>query len=191
MKQDTYQTKTQNETEIDQETGEIVARRTTRIIEQVDEYRDVKLPKKHKFDNGNFITLFQEAVLKFSMNENLSRTEMRVLFYLIGTAGIGGSINITNAYIAKDLNIKIPHISTSINSLVGKNIIIKKKDFGLYTSNDKGERTREKVMNISLNFDRFNYNFAYNGRIKDYKQIQHKDPEILIEKKTDNQPKLF
>ena len=55
------------EIEVDKDTGEVIKMTetiSTRTIEVpiLEDYVDVKLPRKFKFNNGGFITIFQKAM---------------------------------------------------------------------------------------------------------------------------------
>ncbi len=176
MENNTYQSKNQSEIEIDQNTGEFLQRRTTRVIEQIDEYVDVKLPKKHRFNNGNFITLFQEAMTEIAINGNLTKGELQLLFYLIGQANPFGAVNLTLNDLVEDLKENKGNLVRAIKGLVERKIILKKTE--------NGARIKGKLnyYELSLSYDRLNYNLAWKGKVKDYKNVQEKDPEILKEK---------
>ena len=82
-----------NTVEVDQFGNKII---TNQVIyetrEYVDGYVDVRLPKKHKCNNGGFITVFQEALTTIAMCGKLTKNELNLLLLLIGTAGIDGSL---------------------------------------------------------------------------------------------------
>lgn len=176
MENNTYQSKNQIEIEIDKNTGEFLQRRTTRVIEQIDEYVDVKLPKKHRFNNGNFITLFQDAMTEIAINGNLTKGELQLLFYLIGQANPFGAVNLTLNDLVEDLKENKGNLVRAIKGLVERKIILKKTE--------NGARIKGKLnyYELSLSYDRLNYNLAWKGKVKDYKNVQEKDPEILKEK---------
>lgn len=147
--------------------------------EVIEDYVDVKIPNRHRLNNGNFIVLFQEAMFEISKNKSLSRDEMRILLYLIGTAGINGSVDLTQQFICEELDIKRPNVSTAIKGLVARNIVVK--------SIKNGARMHKEpnLYTLSLQIDRLNYNMVWKGKIRDYKHVQHKDEPILLEAKTE------
>lgn len=177
MEQKTYKSGSQNDIIFDENSGEILHTRTTRVIEQVDEYIDVKLPKKHKYNNGNFITLFQEAMTEIAISGNLSRGELKLLFYLIGSCNAFGSVNLTYNDLVTDLKETKGNLATCIKGLVERKIIMKKVE--------NGAKMKGKVnyYELSLSYDRLNYNLAWKGKVKDYKEVQYKDPTIIQEPK--------
>lgn len=177
MEKKTYKSGNQNDIIFDENSGEILHTRTTRVIEQVDEYIDVKLPKKHKYNNGNFITLFQESLNEIVLNGNLSKGEMKLLMYLIANSNVFGGVNLTLNDLFNDLKEDKRNIVNFIKGLVERKIIIKKVE--------NGARMKGKVnyYELSLSYDRLNYNLAWKGKIKDYKEVQYKDPTIIQEPK--------
>jgi len=137
------------------------------------EYRNIVVRAKPKLNNGDFITLFQGVMLELSKAE-LTKGEFRMLFYLIGTAQQGNAICIDLKTLSECLGEKKSNVCQTLNSLVKKNIIIKATRQG---ARIKGETN---IYELSLNFDRLNYNLAYKGKIKDYKHLQHRDPKIEL-----------
>lgn len=158
---------------IDTDTGEVI--KQTVVTEVVEGYKDLKLPEKHKINNGNFIVLFQKAMYEISINHHLfTRNEFVLLTYLIGTAGIGNSIYIDYPTLTDELKIKRPNIVTAINSLVKKGIIVKNKA-KLHRS-----RSEAVLMQMSLNFDQLNYNLAYVGKFKEHSRLKGTHPPITL-----------
>lgn len=135
------------------------------------EYRNIVVRNKPKLNNGDFITLFQDVMLELSKAE-LTKGELRMLFYLIGTAEKGNAICIDLNTLCECLSEKKSNVCQTINSLAKKNIIMKATRQG---ARIKGETN---YYELSLNFDRLNYQLAYKGKIKDYKHLQHRDPKI-------------
>lgn len=150
-------------------TREIIEREIS--SEYSEDYRNVLIPKKHKFNNGDFITIFQ-GVMREIAKAKLSKNELQMITYLIGSAGPYNSINIDLDTLCLELGDYKSNVCKTLNLLVHKNIIIKATKHG---ARMKGETN---VYELSFNFDRLNYNLAYNGRVKEYKHIQHKDPKI-------------
>jgi hypothetical protein len=169
---------------VDEETGEVIIQTVT--TEYVPGYQDVKLPERAKFNNGGFITLFQASLVTIARNykKYFTKDEGAVLFYLIGTAGIGNSINIDYQELVDELGIQRTNAVTAIKSLERKNIIILMK---------KGSRMKGRAheMNITMNFDQLNYHLAYNGKIKEFGKIKHGHPELNIEENNTNQLGMF
>ncbi len=137
------------------------------------EYRNIVVRAKPKLNNGDFITLFQGVMLELS-KADLTKNELKMLFYLIGSADKGNAICIDLKTLCLELSDNKGNISRTLNSLAKKNIIIKATRQG---ARIKGETN---IYELSLNFDRLNYNLAYKGKIKDYKHLQHRDPKIEL-----------
>ncbi len=138
------------------------------------EYRPIIVREKPRLNNGNFITLFQDVMYELSKAE-LTKGELRMLFYLIGTADKGNAICIDLNTLSEHLCEKKSNVCQTINSLAKKNIIIK-------ATRKQGARMKGETnyYELSLNFDRLNYQLAYKGKIKDYKHLQHRDPKIIV-----------
>jgi hypothetical protein len=165
----------------------VTEERTMTEIEDVEGYRNLKVPIKNRLNNGNFITLFQEALNDIILNGKLSKGEMKLLLYLIANANPFGAVNLTLNDLVNDLKEHKSHLVTFIKGLTERNIVIKKVD--------NGARIKGKLnyYELSLTYDRLNYNLAWKGKVKDYKQVQHKDPKVLEQQKAlpiFNQPEL-
>lgn len=141
------------------------------VHEQVDGYVDVKLPKRAKFNNGGFITLFQKTMFNIATNADLSKGEMKLLLYLLGTAGIDNSVCTDLNIVCKDMNIDKGNLSRDLNRLVNRKIVIKNKGH-------RGQGVQFVPIELSINYDQLNYDLAYNGKIKEYKSKQGNHPEI-------------
>lgn len=159
---------------VDEETGEVF--RQTVTTEQVSGFTDVKLPIKHKLNNGNFIVLFQKSMYEIALNhKKFTRNELTLLIYFLGSAGLGNSIYVDYPTLMVDLELQRSNIVTAINSLTAKGIIIKAKAKG----RSKGE---SQLMRVNVNFDQLNYNLAYNGKIKEFKKLKDNHPVIDLQK---------
>lgn len=157
---------------IDEETGEQFTQ--TLITERVEGYVDLKLPQKAKFNNGNFIVLFQKSMYEIAKNRKLfTKDELTLLIYFLGTAGMGNSIFIDYPTIMEDLKIDKGNCSRSVNSLTTKGIIIRSKAKGR-------SQNESQLMKVSINFDQLNYNLAYNGKIKDHTKLKLEHPDLSI-----------
>jgi hypothetical protein len=180
-----YETGRQNHNFFDDGTGEFLKRKTVRVIEEVEDYIDIKIPKKHRINNGRFITLFQECLNDIICNANLSKNEMQLLIYLIANANYQGSVNLTYKELVTNLKLDTGNISKAVKGLVNRNIIIKS------TSNGNKYKKQPNFYDLSLNNDRLNYNLAWKGKNKDYKQVQGKDPVIIHQLLENKKNELF
>lgn len=174
-KRDTYiagQT-LQNKVEIDEFGNRTVTQKV--IYEQrefVEGYTDVRLPIKHKFQNGGFITVFQEALQTIVQYGNLSKSEMALLLWLLGTAGIDGSIITDLDEMSGALGIGKPMASKALKGLVERNIVLR-RDRSRY------ERTPLR-MDLTFNYDQLNYNIAYNGKTANFKRKRFEHPALSV-----------
>lgn len=169
MKTNTY-TQGLKQVTVDEETGEIITQ--TVVTEVKQGHRVLQLPIKERFNNGSFITVFQEPLIKIAKSKNFfSKDEAFVLMYLIATAKIGNSIDLDYLFLEEELGIRRPNLVTAVKALERKNIIIRKKS---------GQRAKKESQeySITLNFDQLNYNLAYNGKIKDFKNVKTEHPSL-------------
>lgn len=160
---------------VDPITGEVTVRLTeetvTRTVEVTPEFVDIKVPRKFRFNNGSFITIFQKAILNIAMLGKLSKNEMHLLLYLIGSCGVGNSICTDLDKLSNDLGIKKPNVSRALKGLVERNIVIRKD----------GNRYKKTPLpfELHLDFDQINYDLAYNGKIKNYRENQINHPQLM------------
>ena len=150
--------------------------RTQKVIyeqrEFVDGYQDVRLPKKHKYNNGGFITVFQQALLTIVEQGKLSKTEMAMLLWLLGTTGIDGSVRTNLDEMSEILGVAKSLVSKSLKGLVQRNIVIRE---------DGNRYDRQPLpMNLSFNYDQINYNLAYNGKTSTFKRKKTEHPALAI-----------
>ncbi len=96
-----------------------------------------KYPREIQRDG--FYTMFSFGSERIAQVDGLSRTDYKVLFQLLSHLEFENWINVSQAVIGEELNIKKANISRSIKNLVNKGIIEKHKD-----PNDK-RRTRYRL----------------------------------------------
>lgn len=162
------------EIEVDKETGEVIKMtEITRTIEVpvLEDYVDVKLPRKFKFNNGGFITIFQKAMANIALFANLSKEEYKMLLYLIGTCGMGNSICIDLVQLAEALSMKKPNVSRALKGLVERNIVIRKDGYRYGKT--------PLPFELHLNFDQINYDLAYNGKTKEFGKKKGEHPQLM------------
>lgn len=167
-KRGTYKSAIMNET-IDERTGEVI--RQAVVTEVIPGYIDVKVPKKGRFNNGDFITIFQNTMYRIATEAKLSKNELVLLLYLLGTAGIDNSICTDLQILSEELQLDKGNISRSIKGLVKRNIVIRKDGY-------RGGEQRTLPMELSLNYDQLNYDLSYKGKVKDYSKFKGIHPEI-------------
>lgn len=182
-KRGTYKSAIMNET-IDERTGEVI--RQAVVTEVIPGYIDVKVPKKGRFNNGDFITIFQNTMYRIATEAKLSKNELVLLLYLLGTAGIDNSICTDLQILSEELQIDKGNISRSIKGLVKRNIVIRKDGY-------RGGEQRTLPMELSLNYDQLNYDLSYKGKVKDYSKFKGIHPEIEPNPQlpTKKEPDLF
>lgn len=156
-------------------------------VPMIEGYVDLKLPEKHKFGNGSFITVFQKALRNIAMFGKLTKNESNLLLYLIGSCSQDNSVCIDLNILSEDLQMDKGNISKALKGLVLRNIVLRRDGYR-YGNNPL-------PMELSLNYDQINYNVAYNGKIKTYKEHKKQHPQIaetdgrtLLESHTEGQP---
>jgi hypothetical protein len=167
---------------LDEETGELT--RQYLVTEVVPDYIDVKLPKKHKFNNGPFITLFQNTMLDIAKHGNLTKNELLLLLYLIGTAGMDNMVSLDLDILSSELKLAKSNVSTALSGLVKRNIVFRKD----------GYRYGHAALpfQLKLNYDQINYNMTYKNKIKGFASSVHKHPSIELNNETaPNQIDMF
>ena len=178
----TYKTRLVKE-RVDEETGEII--RQAVETEYVPGFVDVKLPKRKHLGNGDFITVFQNTMFRIATEAKLSKNEMQILLYLLGTAGFDNSIYIDLDILSADLDIKKPNVSTALKGLLKRNIIIKRDGY-------RGGNQKTKPFELSINYDQLNYGITWKGDYNEHKKVKMNHTEILsLPKEEPKQLDLF
>lgn len=161
--------------EVDMETGEITMTETivsrSMTVPLLENYVDIKLPRKFRFNNGGFITVFQKAMANIALFGNLSKEEYRMLLYLIGTCGPANSICIDLVQLSEQLSMKKSNVSRALKGLVERNIVIRKDGYRYGKT--------PLPFELHLNFDQINYDLAYNGKIKEFKKHKVEHPILM------------
>lgn len=135
-------------------------------------YEDVRLPKRYKFENGGFITVFQRAMKAIARYGDLTKSQYQLMIWLLGTAGIDGSIDTNLDSISLELGISKPMASKALKGLVQRNIVIRR---------DGNRYERQPIpMELSLNYDQINYHAAWNNKTSQFKQKVIKHPSIEL-----------
>lgn len=168
-----YSQSVEDETFIN-ENGEEVTRKKiiTEEIQKRDGWENVILPERHKFSNGGFITVFQKGLLTILQYGKLSKIETNLLLYVLATAGIDGSIETNLDVMSEMLGAKKPNVSNALKGLVQRNIIIRK---------DGNRYDRSPLpLTLKFNYDQVNYNLAYNGKTKLFKEKKAEHPALSV-----------
>lgn len=78
--------------------------------------------KKKGIEGGSWVAIFQD-VLTWLARQSLPLEQYRVLMYLMGKLDFSNYLRITQTEIAKDLNMRQPHVSRAIKALIGLDIL--------------------------------------------------------------------
>ena len=108
---------------------------------------------------------------RIATEAKLSKNELVLLLYLLGTAGLDNSICTDLQILSNELQIDKGNISRSIKGLVKRNIVIRKDGY-------RGGEQKTLPMELSLNYDQLNYDLSYKGKVKDYSKMKGIHPEI-------------
>ena len=138
-------------------------------IPQVDGYVDIKLPVKHFFNNGDFITVFQKALDAIS-KAKLTKNEYKLLLYFIGNCRMNNSICVDLNILSEELQLDKGNLSRALGSLTKRNIIIR--------ANGNRYSNHPLPISVQINYDQLNYNLAYNGKTKNFSK--HKTDHPLL-----------
>lgn len=128
------------------------------VVEEVEDFETFNGRKKHKLDNGHWVVLFQEALLKIAMDEKLTKGALRCLFYLISKTEIMNEIKLPTSVISESLGEDRSNVFRYLKELEERNILIRDR--------------KTKLM-------RLNYELAYKGAFKDFKLVKYKDDPLL------------
>lgn len=164
------------EYEVNPETGEVIKMTETVVqrtveVPVMEDYVDVKLPRKFRFNNGGFITIFQKAMANIAMFGDLSKEEYRMLLFLIGTCGAANSVCIDLVELSEKLSMKKSNVSRALKGLVQRNIVIRKDGYRYGKT--------PLPFELHLNFDQINYDLAYNGKIKEFGKHKTEHPQLM------------
>jgi hypothetical protein len=164
-------------------------RSVSRTIEVpvVEGYVDMKLPERHLYNNGGFITVFSKVLKNIAMFAHLTKNEATMLLYLIGSCGQDNSVCIDLTIIGNDLGMDKGNVCRALKGLVIRNIVLRKDGYRY--------GNKPLPMQLSLNYDQINYHVAYNGKIKTFASKKGKHPAItepdgrtLLEDHSEGQP---
>ena len=171
MERKSYRKRIVNE-QIDERTGEKI--RMSVESEYIPGYVDVKLPDRKRIGNGDFIVMFQNTMYRIATEAKLSKNEMHILLYLLGTAGFDNSIYLDLDTLVLNLGIKKPNVSTALKGLIQRNIVIKKDGY-------QGGDQKTKPFELSINYDQINYGITWKGDFNEHRKKIGKHPEVIAE----------
>lgn len=133
------------------------------VVDEIEDENLVTIRKKEKLRGGDFIFLFQNAVLEIVKNGNLSKGAHQLLLYLMAKTEFEKEINATLYGIAKELNMAQSNATTAMKELELISIVIRNKELRTF---------------------RLNYEIAFKGSPKNYKKLQFNDPAMLLKSKS-------
>ena len=133
------------------------------IVEEVVENDKVTVNEKEKIRGGDFVFIFQKAILEIVKNANLSRGAHQILLYLIAKTEFEKEINATLYGIAKEIGMAQSNATTAMKELELISIVVRNKELRTF---------------------RLNYEIGFKGSPKNYKKLQYNDPVLLKAKKS-------
>jgi hypothetical protein len=128
------------------------------IVEEMIVEDLITIKKKDKLRGGDFIFLFQNAILEIVLHANLSRGAHQILLYLMAKTEFEKEINATLYGIAKELGMDQGNAVKAMKELEAINIVIRNKELRTF---------------------RLNYEIGFKGSPKNYKKLQFNDPAVL------------
>jgi len=129
---------------------------TMSVKEQIDDGKYIGT-KKARFNNGDFITLFQEAVITISTQYDLTKGAHKVFLYLVGITEVCNEIKLPLNELATVLKIDKGNIYRHLKELEDLNILVRDR---------------------KTKYVRLNYNVGYKGKIKEFPQLKFTDSKI-------------
>jgi len=139
------------------------------VIEEIEDDNLVTVRKKDKLKGGDFMFLFQNAVLEIVKNAHLTKGAYQILLYLMAKTEFEKEINATLYGIAKELGMAQSNATTAMKELELINIVVRNKELRTF---------------------RLNYEVGFKGSPKNYKKLQYSDP-ILLENKKNGQTNIL
>lgn len=132
------------------------------VVEEIEQDDLITVRKKDKLNGGDFIFLFQNAILKIVTDGNLSKGAYQILLYLMAKTEFEKEISATLYGIAKELKMAHPNATTAMKELETISVVIRNKELRTF---------------------RLNYEIAFKGSNKNYNKLKFNDPKLLEEKK--------
>ncbi len=140
------------------------------VVDTLDSEEFVHVPKKTKFNNGDFITVFQNVLMQISLNKELPKGALRLLLYLISKTEIDNEVKLSLNSISKEMDEAQGNVVVYFQALEGLNIAVR-------------DRKRGTI--------RLNYELAYKGKIKEYTKVKFIDTPITGTSKPSSQLNLI
>ena len=117
-------------------------------------------------------------MLRIATEAKLTKNEMQLLLYLLGTASFDNSVCVDLDILVEALKVDKGNISRALKGLVQRNIVIRKDGY-------KGGSQRTLPMELSINYDQINYGISWKGDYNDHKKVKLNHPEVLSLPKTE------
>jgi hypothetical protein len=171
MERKTYKKRIVNE-QVDERTGEKI--RMSVESEYIPGYVDVKLPDRKRIGNGDFIVMFQNTIMRIVKEAKLSKNEMTLFLYLLGSAGFDNSVCVDLDILVEDLKADKGNISRALKGLIQRNIVIRKDGY-------RGGDRRTLPMELRINYDQINYSVSWKGDFNEHRKKIGKHPQIIAE----------
>lgn len=135
-------------------------------------YHNETVRDKYYFGR-DFLTLFPEDLYNLIVYGKMSGAELKVLFYLISRID-KENVTFTNLdIIAADLGMHRNNVSTYINKLIKRHLIIE-------TKVQRRTRTGAQTLLLQIPIAQLNYNLCFNSQTKEYKKVRHDHPQITM-----------
>lgn len=120
--------------------------------------------KRIFFNNGSFITLFQEPLQKILSEIDLNKNELKVLLYAIANCQTNNVVETNSTIVGKMIGVNDGNVRRAFFSLRKKNIIV--------------EEDGQSLLNLTK-FSKVNYRLAYAGKHNDFAKVVDSHPLIL------------
>ena len=135
-------------------------------------YHNETVRDKYYFGR-DFLTIFPEDLYNLIVYGKMSGAELRVLFYLVSRID-KENVTFTNLdIIAADLGMHRNNVSTYINKLIKRHLIIE-------TKVQRRTRTGAQTLLLQIPLAQLNYNLCFNSQTKDYKKVRSDHPQITL-----------
>lgn len=108
--------------QVDVETGELLEGSTL-----------VLLPHRVRIKEG-WLMAFQDSLRLLAVDRELTATQLRVFLYSMGRLDFENYIHLSQAEIARAINVKPPNVSAAVAALVKKRILVKGPRVGRVTT---------------------------------------------------------
>lgn len=135
-------------------------------------YHNETIRDKYYFGR-DFLTIFPEDLYNLIVHGKMSGAELRVLFYLVSRID-KENVTFTNLdIIAADLGMHRNNVSTYINKLIKRHLIIE-------TKVQRRTRTGAQTLLLQIPLAQLNYNLCFNSQTKEYKKVRNDHPQITL-----------